>query len=253
MDREISQSDLLNDLLKEIDRLKDIIKGAELSEKRLESLLALSQLENVNEDEIRDFALESVVSLTKSKAGYLPFVNEDEKTIDLVSWSKGAMKLCSAEPTKHYPLDQAGIWADSIRFRKAVMQNDYRNMKGKKGYPEGHFPVIRHLGVPIFDANKIVAVAGVGNKEDPYDEHDLRQTMLFMNSMWAILKQKKSAAEIKKLQGFIPICSFCKQIRDDKGYWNQVEAYVSQHSEAKFSHSVCPDCGKKHYPEIFNK
>jgi len=48
----------------------------------------------------------------------------------------------------------------------------------------------------------------------------------------------------------VPICSYCKEIRDDKGYWNQVEAYVSRYTEAQFSHSICPKCLKKHFPEI---
>lgn len=54
---------------------------------------------------------------------------------------------------------------------------------------------------------------------------------------------------IETLRGIVPICSFCKQIRDDKGYWNRVEAYVAKHTEAQFSHSICPDCVEKHYPE----
>jgi Protein of unknown function (DUF3365) len=63
-----------------------------------------------------------------------------------------------------------------------------------------------------------------------------------------LIKHLQNAlAEIKTLQGIVPICSFCKKIRDDKGYWNQVEAYVSQHTEAKFSHGVCPECMEKHY------
>lgn len=53
--------------------------------------------------------------------------------------------------------------------------------------------------------------------------------------------------EIKTLQGILPICSFCKKIRDDKGYWSQVDAYVSQHTDATFSHGVCPECIEKHY------
>jgi hypothetical protein len=57
--------------------------------------------------------------------------------------------------------------------------------------------------------------------------------------------------EIKTLQGIVPICSFCKKIRDDKGFWNQVEAYVSQHTEAEFSHGICPDCLEKHYSDLF--
>ena len=56
--------------------------------------------------------------------------------------------------------------------------------------------------------------------------------------------------EVKALRGIIPICSSCKQIRDDQGIWNQIEAYISVHSEAEFSHSICPECMKKLYPEL---
>ena len=56
--------------------------------------------------------------------------------------------------------------------------------------------------------------------------------------------------EIKALQGIIPICSFCKQIRDDEGYWQQVDHYIGEHSEAKFSHSVCPKCMEEQYPDF---
>ena len=242
-----------NDLLFKIDQLEIVNKHLKQNEERLESLLALSQMTKVSEREIREFALESVVALTKSKAGYLHFVNEDQKTIELVSWSKGALKLCTAEKTAHYPIDKAGIWADSVRLRKPVVHNDYQNMDDKKGYPEGHFQLMRHLSVPIFDSKKIVAVAGVGNKEAPYDDSDLRQTLLFMNSMWTILKQKRGADELKILRGILPLCSFCKKIRDDKGYWESVDIYISKYSEAYISHGICPDCLKDHYPEQYKR
>ena len=56
--------------------------------------------------------------------------------------------------------------------------------------------------------------------------------------------------EIKILSGFLPICANCKKIRDDKGYWNQIETYIHAHSEARFSHGICPECRKKLYPGI---
>lgn len=55
--------------------------------------------------------------------------------------------------------------------------------------------------------------------------------------------------EIKKLSGLLPICMHCKNIRDDKGYWKQMEAYIQEHSEAQFSHSICQSCAKKYYPD----
>ncbi|MFC1975030.1 response regulator [Chloroflexota bacterium] len=58
---------------------------------------------------------------------------------------------------------------------------------------------------------------------------------------------------IKTLEGFIPICSNCKQVRDDEGFWQQVEVYVRDHSKAEFTHGICPDCMKRLYPELYNK
>jgi uncharacterized PurR-regulated membrane protein YhhQ (DUF165 family) len=61
---------------------------------------------------------------------------------------------------------------------------------------------------------------------------------------------KKAFSEVKTLRGFLPICSMCKRIRDDKGYWNQIESYIRDHSEAEFSHGICPKCAEKHYPDM---
>jgi PAS domain-containing protein len=63
-----------------------------------------------------------------------------------------------------------------------------------------------------------------------------------------ILQLQKALAEVKQLSGLLPICASCKKIRDDKGYWNQIESYIRDHSEAEFSHGICPECMKKLYP-----
>ncbi|MFH0727066.1 MAG: sensor with HAMP domain protein, partial [Pseudomonadota bacterium] len=61
---------------------------------------------------------------------------------------------------------------------------------------------------------------------------------------------KTALDNIKTLKGLLPICSSCKKIRDDKGYWNQIESYIETHSEAEFSHGICPECAKKLYPDL---
>jgi uncharacterized PurR-regulated membrane protein YhhQ (DUF165 family) len=61
---------------------------------------------------------------------------------------------------------------------------------------------------------------------------------------------KLTLSEVKTLRGFLPICSNCKKIRDDKGYWNRIEAYIQNHSDAQFSHGICPECAKKLYPKL---
>ncbi|MBV5329834.1 MAG: response regulator [Chlorobium sp.] len=66
-----------------------------------------------------------------------------------------------------------------------------------------------------------------------------------------IVELRTALDEIKTLQGILPICSFCKSIRTDEGYWEQVESYISRHSSVDFSHSICPACLKVHYPEHY--
>ncbi|OGR16418.1 MAG: hypothetical protein A2X81_11840 [Desulfobacterales bacterium GWB2_56_26] len=65
-----------------------------------------------------------------------------------------------------------------------------------------------------------------------------------------IFDLQQATREIKTLQGIIPICSYCKNIRDDKGYWTQLEAYISENSDADLSHGICPECVKKYFPEL---
>ena len=60
---------------------------------------------------------------------------------------------------------------------------------------------------------------------------------------------KKALSEVKVLKGFLPICAECKRIRDDDGQWHYVESYIEEHSDAEFTHGLCPDCGKRLYPK----
>ncbi len=64
---------------------------------------------------------------------------------------------------------------------------------------------------------------------------------------------QKALEEVKTLQGIIPICGYCKNIRDEEGLWNQLEVYIHSHSEAKFSHGICPDCYEKQMKELKNR
>jgi hypothetical protein len=66
-----------------------------------------------------------------------------------------------------------------------------------------------------------------------------------------LLEREKALQEVRILRGFLPICASCKKIRDDNGYWTQMEGYIRDHSEAEFSHSICPDCAKRLYPDFY--
>lgn len=68
-----------------------------------------------------------------------------------------------------------------------------------------------------------------------------------------ILELQAALANVKRLSGLLPICASCKKIRDDEGYWHQVEVYIQSHTEADFSHGTCPDCVRKLYPTLQNR
>jgi len=68
-----------------------------------------------------------------------------------------------------------------------------------------------------------------------------------------IIELRDALSKVKTLSGMLPICSSCKKIRDDKGYWNRIDTYISRHSDAEFSHGICPDCTRKLYPDIWEK
>ena len=92
----------------------------------------------------------------------------------------------------------------------------------------------------------------------PFDPGELRarvevgrRMVEMQEALTAKIEELRQAFDqIKTLRGIVPICANCKQIRDDQGYWNQVEVYVRNHTEANFSHCICPDCMTKLYPEF---
>jgi PleD family two-component response regulator len=82
----------------------------------------------------------------------------------------------------------------------------------------------------------------------------LARSMRYAIERERLLRQLREAlAKIKTLRGLLPICASCKKIRDDQGYWNQIESYVMKHSEADFTHSICPGCVKTLYPELLGE
>ena len=90
---------------------------------------------------------------------------------------------------------------------------------------------------------RVQAMERIRRAEDALREKEKQQEEL-------ISRLRDALAEIKTLKGFIPICASCKKIRDDEGYWNQLEAYISKHTDAVFSHGLCPDCADKFRAEL---
>jgi len=130
--------------------------------------------------------LDEVCALLESPIGFYHFVDEDENQIHLQAWSSRTTKeFCGAEGSNmHYPVEKAGVWADCIRERKAVVHNDYRSHPHRKGLPEGHAEVIRELVVPIMRNSRVVAILGVGNKASDYNQRDVDIVSFLADVAW---------------------------------------------------------------------
>jgi len=175
-------------------RTANMEEALRLDESRLEAVWQLSQMTRATLEEITDFALEEGVRLTKSTIGYLTFMNEDETLLTMQAWSKTAMDQCAVvDKPLVYPLETTGLWGEAVRQRRPIITNDYAAPSPyKKGYPQGHVEIRRHLNIPVFDGDHVVAVAGVGNKDEDYDESDVRQLTLLMNGMWWQVKRQRA-------------------------------------------------------------
>jgi diguanylate cyclase (GGDEF)-like protein len=177
-----------------------------LSESRLSSLLDLSQrAHGLSETEIVREAIECAVSLTDSAIGYLHFVNPDQKSIQLVAWSEETAKQCTAVYESHYPLEEAGVWADCVRLGRPVVHNDYQSLQQKKGYPEGHAHLVRHASTPVYDEDRIRLILGVGNKERDYDSMDLLQMTLVGDQLVRILERKRAEADLQEANSLLEV------------------------------------------------
>jgi PAS domain S-box-containing protein len=163
-----------------------------------EALFRLVERNATTTQELVDQAIEEAEIITGSRIGYLHFVNAAQLGIQLFTWSKAAREQCYDEKEQHRSLDLASIWADCVRLQQPVIHNDYANYPGRKGHPNGHIEIQRHLGVPVFQGNEVVAILGVGNKVDSYTEDDALQLMSFARSFWLLVQQKRAEERLQQ-------------------------------------------------------
>ena len=117
----------------------------------------------------------------------------------------------------------------------ARMEFEIDGLKGRRLWLETH-------AVPLYDErNEVVSLLAITRDITEKKILECQKDKL-------ITSLKEALGKVRTLSGFLPICSSCKKVRDDKGYWNQIEAYIRDHSEAEFTHSMCPDCVKRFYP-----
>lgn len=170
-----------------------------MREERLKLLLAIRSMDEKSLKEVADVVLEAATKLTDSPIGYLALLDEGEKVLTMHAWSSQAMDSCAVpEPTRIFPLESTGLWGEAIRQRKPIITNDYAASNSlKRGLPEGHIPLTRHMNVPLFDGERIVALLGVGNKKRDYLDIDIIHLELLLGEMMVVTRSSQGKENLR--------------------------------------------------------
>ncbi len=196
-------------------------------------------------------------------AGLIMRLNDPD--IEVLVSSKG-------QDNPYHPGDKESVWESGLYCETVLKSRDKLLVPNAladenwKDNPDIKLHMISYLGFPILlpDGSAFGTICVLDRKENMYADNyekllrkfrDLIQAdleIIYMNKMLQDENKQLTdyISEIKTLRGILPICMHCKKIRDDKGYWNQVEAYIQKNSEARFSHGICRECAEKYYPDL---
>lgn len=228
----------------------------------------------------------NLLYLTESEIGFIcellhkedgtPFIKSH--IISNIAWNEETRRFYEERHIKGLEFfNFNSLWGHVFTKGEVVIANNPDNDPRSGEYPkkEGHPQLKSFLGLPIKNSNnQIVGIMAVANRPNGYDKSLVNfldpfllsygllietsrfeeQKKKFKDEQEKLIKKLKSMlGEIKTLRGILPLCSFCKKIRDDKGYWEQVDVYIHKYSDADISHSICPECMKEHYLEEYEK
>lgn len=170
----------------------------------------------------------------------LNYINVNRRAVEMFGFSKEeflAMSILDVIPPEQVPRSNA-------EFEKLRQRGAYEKFVGKMRKKDGTYADIEVSSSAIYDDGKIT-----GSRDIVRNITDRRQ---IEEEQQKLIKELQEAlATVKTLSGMLPICAACKKVRDDKGYWNQIEQYIKEHSGAEFSHGLCPECAKKLYPDFY--
>ena len=211
---------------------------------------------------------DSCRKLTGATSGYVALLSDDGMENEVLFLEAGGLP-CSVDPDLPMPI--RGLRSVAYAENRTVFHNDFMNSPWIDQIPAGHVILKNVMFSPLVLGGKTMGIMGLANKAGDFNENDVRlatgfgelaaialQNSLNINARnqieierkEMIQRLQKALDEVKTLSGFIPICASCKNIRDDQGYWNRIESYLHAHSDANFSHSICPDCAKLLYPDL---
>ena len=202
-----------------------------------------------------------------STSGYVALLSDDGEENEVLFLEAGGLP-CSVDP--ELPMPIRGLRETAYRTNSTVYDNDFMNSKWLQYIPKGHVRLENVMFAPLVVNKKTIGIMGLANKNSDFTQEDARiaggfgelAAIALQNSRnldkrdlaekknrELIANLENALANVKQLSGLLPICGHCKKIRNDEGYWDQIESYIQKHSEAVFSHGICRDCAKKYYPD----
>ncbi len=220
--------------------------------KRLEALRRYRLLDTAPEQAFDDFAL-LASTLCGVPIALMTLVDEERQ------WFKARVGLDVAETPRELAFCAHTILGDEMLIvEDATADERFAHNPLVTAAPHIRF----YAGAPLIDreGNALGSLCVVDQKAHTLTAAQITAMRVLARRIIAQIELRQASADLaealadtKTLRGLLPICSHCKSIRDDEGYWQKVEEYIRDHSEADFSHGICPACLRQHFPETYER
>lgn len=253
--------------------LETALDGAKTREQEIQGLLkgARAVLEQENFQTTARTVFDTCSELIGATSGYVALLSDDGSENEVLFLESGGLP-CDVD--LELPMPIRGLRQVAYEECRAVYDNEFMDSRWQQYMPEGHVRLDNVLFAPLIIDGKVVGLIGMANKKGGFVENDAEIAQGFAELAAVALQNslnvekkyhaekanqkliedlQESLANVKQLSGLLPICAHCKKIRDDQGYWERLDSYLTSHSEVQFSHGICQDCMKKHYPEFLDQ
>jgi GAF domain-containing protein len=199
--------------------------------------------------------------VTGARSGYVALLSETGDENEVLFLEAGGLP-CDVDPALPMPI--RGLREVAYRENRVVYDNAFMDSDWAAYMPAGHVALHNVLFAPLVIAGRTQGIMGLANKDGGFDRRDaelagalgelcavaLRNSRTLDELRSTVEQLETALAEVRTLRGIIPICVHCKKIRDEQGYWQRVEAYLGERSEAEFSHGLCKACLEELYGEL---
>ena len=195
-----------------------------------------------------------LAALMESESRYRSLYNNNHSVMLLVDPENGQIADANSAAVKYYGWDSDTLIKKNISEINTLSKEEIAREMSRAEQASRKSFIFQHrlAGGEVRDVEVYSGPITIFGKKLLYSIiHDITERKKIEAEKKELIDNlEKAVREIKTLQGIVPICSFCKKIRDDKGYWEQVDVYVQKQTHADFSHGICPDCARKYYPSI---